>query len=120
MPSQKNVTEPNCQKWAKNSTLTKIDIILTCLENQKWFLRNKLLLIFYLSQKNVNSSLEVSVYEGLIAQSHSKVRRNEIFDQNFGKILHENDVDEDLPSHETCQLLKWNLPMCTAWPMNTF
>ena len=40
-PSQKNVTEPNCQKWAKNSTLAKIDIFLTCIENQKWFFCEK-------------------------------------------------------------------------------
>ena len=52
-PSQKNVTEPNCQKWAKNSTLVKIDIFLTCLENQKWFFCEKNYFQFSIQVKTI-------------------------------------------------------------------
>ena len=40
-PSPKNVTEPYCQKCAKNSISAKFDIFCTWLEKQKWFFSQK-------------------------------------------------------------------------------
>ena len=40
-PSPKNVTEPYCQKWAKNSILLKIGIFSTWSINKKWFFCEK-------------------------------------------------------------------------------
>ena len=40
-PSPKNVTEPYCQKWAKNSILLKSGIFLTWPINKKWFFCEK-------------------------------------------------------------------------------
>ena len=40
-PSQKNVTEPNCQKWAKNSISVENAIFLVYSENQKSFFSQK-------------------------------------------------------------------------------
>ena len=39
--SPKNESGSNCQKWAKNSLSGKNDILLTWLENQKWFFSQK-------------------------------------------------------------------------------
>ena len=54
-PSPKNVTEPYCQKCAKNSLSAKFDIFCTWREKQKWFFsQKKSLFVYWPRQKNAN------------------------------------------------------------------